>query len=60
METLLIEWQRPPEPGGLVPPVAASIRMVVGTAEEASRVWDVLAKVLRLLTDNRPAAGNGR
>lgn len=58
METLVIEWRRPAVPDE--EPVAASIRMGVETPEEASRVWDVLAKVLRLLTDNRPAAGNGR
>ncbi|MGH7376063.1 MAG: hypothetical protein ACREKK_01410 [Candidatus Methylomirabilales bacterium] len=57
METLVIDWQRPLSRGLDIPPVAASMRIHVPTAEEASRVFNALGSVLRALTtDQDPPA----
>lgn len=50
MEILQIEWHRPTTWDAGIPSVAAAMRVSVATPEEASRLFNALASVLRALT----------
>lgn len=59
MEIVQIEWHRPTTWGAEIPSVATAMRVSVPTPEEASRVFNALAAVLRALTTDEPPAGQG-